>query len=105
MQKEGKNMNKTNDKIMETHISGLKCDNPKCDWKDMSIPLNEYPNWVGKRCPKCGEVVLTEKDWNTVQKLICIENFINKFSKFVPKKCKKEKTLFEVSMNGTGKIN
>ena len=40
-------------------VKGLKCDNPSCDWSNMLVSFEEFENWVGKPCPKCGEVVLT----------------------------------------------
>lgn len=40
--------------------SGLECDS--CDWKDITIPVAEYPQWIDKACPKCGANVLTQKD-------------------------------------------
>lgn len=42
---------------------GLKCDNPNCDWEDMSIKQGEYESWINKPCPKCGENVLTQDDY------------------------------------------
>jgi len=44
-------------------ITGLKCDNPECDWEDMSIPYSEYPERVNTKCPKCGTIVLTEEEY------------------------------------------
>ncbi|MGL6185618.1 MAG: hypothetical protein ACRC1T_09600 [Clostridium chrysemydis] len=44
-------------------IKGLKCDNPSCDYRDDTIPYSEYENYVGKGCPKCGTVLLTEKEY------------------------------------------
>jgi len=43
--------------------SGLKCDNPKCDWNDKNIPISEYEKWINAKCPKCNEVVLTLSDF------------------------------------------
>ncbi len=35
-------------------VQGLQCDNPSCDWSDMSISREEYPVWLNRSCPKCG---------------------------------------------------
>jgi|GEM_PF-4702414 len=43
--------------------SGLKCDNPKCDWKDWSIKAEDYELYVNSPCPKCKENILTEEDY------------------------------------------
>lgn len=44
-------------------IKGLKCDNPNCDYKDDSISFSEYEKHVNSKCPKCGMVLLTEKEY------------------------------------------
>ena len=48
---------------MEANIYGLKCDNPDCDFVDMSIEYEDYKNWVNKPCPKCGAILLTKFDY------------------------------------------
>lgn len=45
--------------IIRLTCGGLKCDNPKCDFVDMSIAMENYEAWVNKPCPKCGESLLT----------------------------------------------
>ena len=57
--------------------SGLKCDNPKCDWKDESIKLDDYDDWLDKPCPKCGEVVLTHEDLGYLHMMIEIADVLN----------------------------
>lgn len=64
-------------KAITTTITGLKCDNPKCDWRDMSIPFEDYINWVNKPCPCCGENVLTQSDYNRCKLMIGLTNIIN----------------------------
>ena len=56
-------------KIIESQIRGLKCDNPNCDWVDMSISVEDYHKYVGAKCPKCGEIVLTEADFKAIKPL------------------------------------
>lgn len=51
---------------------GLKCDNPKCDYVDIGISMEDYKNWVNKPCPKCGEVLLTKQDYDAVQQILHI---------------------------------
>ena len=46
------------------NISGIKCDNPKCDYIDATVKFEEYPEWVNKACPKCGENLLTQEDYD-----------------------------------------
>lgn len=56
------------DKIMEerimVNVKGLKCDNPDCDYVDMEIPFEDYPNWINAPCPKCGSNLLTQQDYD-----------------------------------------
>lgn len=49
--------------------SGLKCDNPSCDWTGPDIRFPEYREWVNKPCPKCGENVLTMDDYERAEVL------------------------------------
>lgn len=57
--------------------SGLKCDNPKCDWKDDTIELEKFGDWVNRPCPKCGENVLTEEDHKHAKNLLDAISVLN----------------------------
>jgi predicted nucleic-acid-binding Zn-ribbon protein len=58
-------------------FGGIKCDN--CDYR-IEIPFSEYPKWVNKSCPKCGENLLTERDYkDTVRIYKVFNNPIVKF--------------------------
>jgi phage FluMu protein Com len=59
---------------------GLKCDNPKCDWINETIPDEEFENWLNKPCPKCGENVLTDEDFKFAKALDSSIDFINQLS-------------------------
>ena len=59
---------------------GLKCDNSNCDWKDLSIKIDDYLEWLNAPCPKCGQNVLTKEDYNNVLILLATVNFINSLS-------------------------
>lgn len=90
--------------LLEHDIRGLKCDNPKCDWEDMSISLEDYPQQVNALCPKCGECILTEADYVAVQKIIKAVKFTNKWFGWLGWFGKKDKTkLFSMGMDGSGK--
>ena len=58
------------------NVSGIKCDNESCDYVDFTVPLEEYPNWVNKPCPKCGENLLTEQAYEQVKAIMEIYNII-----------------------------
>ena len=57
--------------------SGIKCDNPECDYKDMTVAVDDYPNWVDKPCPKCGENLLTKEDYLAVKQLYAVIELLN----------------------------
>lgn len=44
-------------------MGGLKCDNSDCDWSNMDIKTDEYKDYIGYRCPKCGDIVFTRKEY------------------------------------------
>ena len=64
-------------KVIEMIIAGIKCDNTLCDYEDMSIPSDEYPSFLGKECPKCGDNLLTYEDYEHTLKLEKLANKIN----------------------------
>ena len=56
-------------KILETaQIGGIKCDNPNCNYVDMSVKTSEYPDYVNKPCPCCSSTLLTEEDFDSFAK-------------------------------------
>jgi hypothetical protein len=65
---------------------GLKCDNPLCDYKDMSIPTTEYKKYVDCPCPKCGSNLLTKADYRSSKIINGIVKVINFICFFIPKK-------------------
>ena len=65
------------DKNLEVLVSGIKCDNPKCDYRDDSVKAEDYPGWINKPCPKCGENLLTEEDYNSTQMMHALADFMN----------------------------
>lgn len=70
---------------------GLKCDNPDCDFVDMSIPINDYKKWVNAPCPKCGANLLTKQDYRLVKLFRGIARTVNFIYFFIPKKWLKKK--------------
>lgn len=88
---------------LELNIRGIKCDNPNCDFKDMDVKVEEYKEWLNKPCPKCGENLLTKKDYRNVKFLLRITKLINS----VCPKCKDNKEVVKarVEMDGTGKMD
>lgn len=83
------------------NVKGLKCDNPDCNYSDMSIQYEEYEKYINAKCPKCGSILLTEKDYKKLKSLEVAARIINKipFPNFGNKY-----TTYTGHMNGTGKI-
>jgi hypothetical protein len=55
-------------------IGGIRCDNTNCDYLNEAVPLSEYPKWINKPCPKCGENLLTEKDFKDTLRIYKVFN-------------------------------
>jgi hypothetical protein len=62
---------------VEMFESGLKCDSPLCDWSDMTITFDSYKDWINRPCPKCGESVLTQGDFENAEQLRLMYEFLN----------------------------
>lgn len=92
-------------KAVEYKIGGIKCDNPKCDFKDMNAKFEDYPLWLNKPCPKCGWNLLTQEDLNTTKTLLKLVNIINFITKpFMPFFKNNKKVKVKAEMDGTGKV-
>ncbi len=78
----------------------IVCDNKNCDYKvpnktkDPNASIKKYLN---KPCPKCGENLLTEKDYKDSETLMRYINWINKWFSwitiFIPKNKEKKVTV------------
>jgi predicted nucleic-acid-binding Zn-ribbon protein len=91
-------------KAVELKIGGIKCDNTDCDYKDMTVSVEDYKDWVDKPCPRCGSNLLTKKDYKATKRLMRFAKVVNKL---IPEKCLKEENQVSgvISMNGSGKMN
>lgn len=88
---------------LEINIGGLQCDNSDCDFKDMSIKVEEYEQWLNKPCPKCGENLLTEDDYRNAQFLLEMVKVANKI---YPKRNDDDAVAtMSVKMNGSGEMD
>lgn len=56
--------------LMELNIYGLKCDNPSCDYNDETIKFEDYPKYIEHPCPKCGQSLLTQADFDTTMQIV-----------------------------------
>jgi hypothetical protein len=55
---------------MKITISGLKCDNPYCNYRDDSVQYSDYEKSIGRPCPQCGESLLTKEDFEKTNRLL-----------------------------------
>lgn len=90
---------------LQVSIGGIKCDNPNCNYADQSVEFKDYPNWVNKPCPICGENLLTEQDFKTCN---FIYNLAQKLNRILPKvsdedETKKAKAIMH--FDGSGKVD
>lgn len=78
-------------KLFAIEPRGIKCDNPKCDFVNMSVEFVDYKKWIDKPCPKCGENLLTKecyiKNMKAVNKAKKLNGFLNAI---LPESLKKE---------------
>ncbi len=65
---------------MDMDVHGLKCDNPGCNWNDMSISFDEYPSYVNHPCPECGENILKEDDYQQLVQMKQAVSTLNSMS-------------------------
>lgn len=88
---------------IEMNIRGLKCDNPKCDYMDMTIKVEEYETYLNAKCPKCGEILLTEADYRNTKFLLGMVDLANKI--FPKRKDDEKVATMSVKMNGSGRMD
>lgn len=63
-----------------TNQVGLKCDNTTCDYTDPSVTIEQLAFHINRKCPKCGESLLTPEDYARTQTVIATADFINTLS-------------------------
>ncbi|MEK3955646.1 hypothetical protein [Psychrobacillus sp. FSL K6-1464] len=88
------------------NISGLKCDNSACDYKDKSIKLEQYESYINAPCPACGSSLLTQADYDQVQSIIAMMEDVNSkvTSGEFPVSPNGEKASVSFEFNGTGTV-
>jgi len=55
------------------------CDNPKCDFKIPSTANINIVDCINEPCPKCGENLLTEKDYLQYVNTMKVVDWLNKW--------------------------
>mgnify|MGYP001035874038 FL=1 len=78
---------------------GLKCDNPECNYKDMSIEIEDYEKYINYPCPKCGAPLLTLADYKSLKFLSTITELAGMLG------VKPTGEVYLIETNGTGEMN
>jgi hypothetical protein len=81
-------------------IKGIKCDN--CDYADMEVPFSDYTNWINKPCPKCGENLLTQQDYDLCKSM---EGFVDDMRKIPGFKNLEEQMLNMMGPEANGDVS
>lgn len=68
------------EKHIEFTQSGIKCDNPECNWRDDNVKAEDYKDWIDKPCPNCEANLLTQEDYESGLKFEAAVDFINTLS-------------------------
>lgn len=88
--------------ILTVKISGIRCDNPECDYDNADVQVEDYINWVNKPCPKCNSNLLTENDYNNVLFLLKIQERARELYPQVEDD--REMDSYIINMNGSGSM-
>lgn len=80
----------------------IKCDNPDCDFVIESInpgTWGDLDKYLNMPCPKCGENLLTQEDYDDTLKLMKTVNFLNKWFSWLTIFSFGKKSQEEVTVN------
>jgi len=88
-------------KAVEQTIKGIKCDDPGCNYSDMTVSSDDYLDWLNKPCPNCGANLLTQADYDLVQVITGITDTINEICGDVDYS-DEDRDTFSIEMNGSG---
>jgi Zn finger protein HypA/HybF involved in hydrogenase expression len=72
-------------KALQLNIQGIKCDNPDCDYEEVveckcrnaNEVIEKYKKWINKPCPKCGQNLLTLRDYIILKMIILCVDILN----------------------------
>lgn len=82
---------------------GIVCDNENCDYEDNLVKTEDCSDWVGKKCPECGDVLLTEEDYKTSKALFRVVELVNMIP-FKKNPEKEEGTVMRVKVHNGIKV-
>lgn len=96
---------------LQLAIGGIQCDTKGCDYRDDSVKVEEYPEWLNKPCPKCSGNLLTQADFDNVQLLLETAKQFNSLSQDQLRLMginiseDDEIVKMDIGMNGTGEMD
>lgn len=71
-------------KLIETaHKPEVTCDSVKCDYTVSYTEKEDLRSFINKPCPKCGENLCTQKDYDDHMKVLRAVNWVNKWFSWV----------------------
>jgi ssDNA-binding Zn-finger/Zn-ribbon topoisomerase 1 len=56
-------------KMVEVEVVGLKCDNPTCGHIIKDIPESRYESYIGRPCPSCGDMILSQQEFDDYERM------------------------------------
>ena len=60
---------------IEINVEGIQCDT--CPYEEPEVKMEDYPDWLNKPCPQCGENLLTEEDYEVAKQLVALVDTVN----------------------------
>lgn len=70
--------------VIEFKGGGIKCD--YCEYRNDTVQVDDYDNWLNKPCPDCGKNLLTKDDLERTNRLIGMAKWYNGLSEEDQKK-------------------
>ena len=84
-------------------IKGIKCDAEGCNYRDDTVNVDDYSEYLNTPCPVCGANLLTQEDFDTVARLFEMVDVLKGMG-LSGKKVKDSKKV-KLNMNGTGNVD
>jgi hypothetical protein len=87
--------------LVQLTARGIKCDNQDCSYRDDSVNLESFSEFLNKPCPVCGENLLTTEDFISITNLV---NLVSKLNSIVEVDESIPTETISISMDGSGKF-
>ena len=90
-------------KAIHHDIKGIKCDNVRCDYRDMEVAFDP-DKYLNMPCPKCGSNLFTPEDYKTLQIMLNYGEALNNIFGDVSLD-ESEYITVDMGMDGSGGLN